>query len=132
MAKILFVDDDETVRYALCKYLRRAGHDVVEAKDGAVALKRADGEQFDLVITDIIMPGVEGMELIIGLSQFHPETPVIAISAGGRVGRLQYLSNAADFGAAATMTKPIDEERLLQLIETLTVNHKKTGPEGPV
>ncbi|MDH3279699.1 MAG: response regulator [Gammaproteobacteria bacterium] len=120
MAKILFVEDDEIVRYALCKYLRRAGHEIIEAQDGAVALKLAADERFDIVITDIIMPTVEGVELIMRLNQSHPQLPIIAISAGGRVGRGEYLSVAADLGASATMAKPVDEEELLRLIGTLT------------
>ncbi len=119
MAKILFVDDEESVRYALGKFLRRAGHEIIEAEDGAVALELAAREQFDMVITDIIMPTLEGVELIMRVRQTHPDLPIIAISAGGRVGRGEYLSNAADLGATATMAKPVNEDELLRLIETL-------------
>ena len=119
MAKILFVDDDEAVRYALGKYLRRAGHDVCDAEDGERALALVAQERFDIVITDVIMPNVEGMELITRLSREQPSLPIIAISGGGRVGRAEYLSLTKFLGANATLEKPVDEEALLELIQQL-------------
>lgn len=119
MARILLVDDEESVRYALGKCLRRAGHVVVEAADGSDALRQCELSRFDLVITDIIMPGVEGMELIAKLIRRSPDLPVVAISGGGRVDREEYLSMAAVLGAAAILAKPVEPDALLELTERL-------------
>ncbi len=117
MAKILFVDDDEMVRYSLTKYLSRAGFDVETAEDGRVALNRMGEADFDLVITDIVMPNVEGLELIKTLRQRWPETPIIAISGGGRMDRSEYLSIAELFGVNATLEKPLDPDELVSLVQ---------------
>ncbi|WP_299183403.1 response regulator [uncultured Neptuniibacter sp.] len=117
MKKILFVDDDEAVRYALCKYLRRSGFEVTEAEDGINALKYLASNAVDVLITDIIMPNMEGIELLRNIGKLHPGLPVIAISGGGRVGQEEYLSLAHTLGATATMEKPLDPDQLLRLIE---------------
>ncbi|MEW5770212.1 MAG: response regulator [Pseudomonadota bacterium] len=119
MAKILLVDDDVDVRYALGKYLHRAGHQVVEATDGAQALSLMATEAFDLVITDIVMPEADGIELILDIGRNTPGLPVIAISGGGRLGRAEYLDMAQGLGATAGLAKPVDPDELLALIDRL-------------
>lgn len=128
MARILFVDDDEMVRYALGKYLHRAGHDVTAATDGGEALKHVAEQSFDIVVTDIIMPNVEGVELIVQLLKEHPGLPIIAISGGGRVGRQEYLSLAEALGVRATLPKPLDPDTLLELIGQIVVDGEPTEP----
>lgn len=123
--KILFVDDDEMVRYALVEYLRRLGHDVTEADNGRKALTTIQTQTFDLVITDIIMPEVEGVELTIKLRESFPDLPIIVISGGGRVGRDEYLTIARDMGANATLTKPVDMRELGEVVESLLGNSEE-------
>lgn len=117
MAKILLVDDDENVRYALAKYLRRAGHEVLEAQDGKMAIALLAGESFDAVITDIIMPEADGIEIIMAITDREPGLPVIAISGGGRIGQSEYLGMAKKLGATAVLEKPVDPDTLLSLID---------------
>ncbi|MBF0474756.1 MAG: response regulator [Deltaproteobacteria bacterium] len=83
MAKILVVDDDASFRHMLCLSLGKDGHSVVEASDGNMAVKLVGNESVDLVITDIIMPDKEGIELILELKKTNPEIKIIAISGGG-------------------------------------------------
>lgn len=112
MKKILLVDDDEMVRYALRKYLSREGYDVTEADNGVSALKQVKENRFDLVITDIIMPEIEGLELIRTLKKNQPSLPIIAISGGGRIDKAEYLSLADLMGVTTTLSKPFDPEEL--------------------
>ena len=72
MARILLIDDDETVRYALKQVEERAGHQVEEASDGQVGVEKFEVHKPDLVITDIIMPNQEGIETIIKLRRLAP------------------------------------------------------------
>jgi len=118
MAKILLVDDDELVRYVISKVLRKAEHEVLEAENGKQALKILINENVDILITDIIMPEIEGIELIMRLKKSHPDLPIIAISGGSRMVDTGYLSSAKSLGAFATLEKPFDEQELLNLISS--------------
>ena len=82
MAKVLLVDD-ELVIYALSKFLRKSGHFVVEASNGLEATKKLKQNAFDILVTDLIMPEVEGFELLNYTQKNHPDLPVIVISGGG-------------------------------------------------
>lgn len=117
MARVLLVDDDEDVRYALSKYLRRAGHEVLEAGNGAQALKLIRQQGLDAVITDIVMPDCDGMELLTSLSTEFPELPVAAMSGGGRIGQGDYLQMARTLGARDIFNKPLDPELLVRFVE---------------
>lgn len=119
MTTLLLVDDDEMVRYALKKYLSRAGFDVTEADNGASAQRLIKANSFDLVITDIIMPEVEGLEFIHTLQMHHPDLPIIAISGGGRICKAEHLTMAEALGVKATLSKPFDPEDLVSAIRTL-------------
>ncbi len=119
MANILVVDDEEPVRYTICKTLKREGHEVREAADGQEALEAMEKAPSDLVITDIIMPNIEGVELVVSLRERFPSLPIVAISGGGRVHKDNYLSMMGALGANAIMAKPFDERELAQLVEEL-------------
>ena len=109
-ARILVVDDESSVRKFLRAVLEKAGHRVDEASDGALALRYLAKSKVDLVITDLVMPEKEGIEMIQVLRREHPSVPVIAISgAGGGA----YLHIARALGAAAVLSKPLDGDALL-------------------
>ncbi len=116
MARVLLIDDEELVRIALRKVLETKDHEVVEAENGDSALSWHKSEPFDLIITDIIMPGKEGIETIMELKQENPELPVIAISGGGPDRHLTYLETAKFFGADHVLTKPFSSEALLHCV----------------
>lgn len=119
MGKILLVDDNDVVRHALERVLRHAGHEVTEAADGNVALSLAGRGLFELVITDIVMPNVEGIELIRRLRKNVPSLPIIAISGGGLGDLDTYLAMARVLGVKATLPKPPDTKELLRIVDTL-------------
>lgn len=110
---ILIAEDDDQVRRVIRLALERAGYDVCEAADGEEARRALGVAPFDLVITDIVMPGKDGLETIMFLRRNHPGTPVIAIS--GHDNPL-FLSNAAGLGATHVLAKPFTPSRLLDLV----------------
>lgn len=110
---ILIAEDDDQVRRVIRLALERAGYDVCEAADGEEARRALGVAPFDLVITDIVMPGKDGLETIMFLRRNHPGTPVIAIS--GHDNPL-FLSNAAGLGATHVLPKPFTPSRLLDLV----------------
>ncbi|HTT79373.1 MAG TPA: response regulator [Stellaceae bacterium] len=112
MSKILVIDDDPMVRKAIGRILDRRGYDVVMAGDGRHGLKLFESEQPDLVITDIIMPEREGIETIRAIHKICPGAKIIAISGGGRVGNVDFLTLAAKLGAREIIAKPFDPSEL--------------------
>jgi CheY-like chemotaxis protein len=119
MARILIVDDDEQIRTMLRATLERAGHEVTEAPDGRQALSLYQQLPADVVLADIIMPEMEGIETILRLRRDHPDVKIIAMSGGGHIGPQSYLASAQHCGARYTFTKPIDREQLLGAIREL-------------
>lgn len=119
MAKILLVDDDQQIRSLIKLTLERSDNEVVEACEGNEAVEVFRREPFDLVITDIVMPGKEGIELIMDLKEIDPDVKIIAISGGGRIDPEDYLKWADRFGVACTFTKPLDRVELIAAIEKL-------------
>lgn len=127
MAAILVVDDEEPIRFALRQLLESAGHAVEEAEDGKKALGAAKLRDFDLVITDILMPGKDGIEAIMELKKARPRLPVIAISGGGQVGARTYLEMADAFSADRTMAKPIRARDILAAVDELLAPRMPKG-----
>src|SRR5208282_4812875 len=103
---ILVVDDDDLMRSALHTTLSDAGYAVVGAADGRSAIKAFDHVAFDLVVTDLIMPETDGLELIAFLKKRHPSIPVVAISGGGLMRADYNLKFARALGAKAILLKP--------------------------
>lgn len=119
MAKILLVDDDNGILKMGQMILQRAGHAVTTATNGNEALQRAAESQFDLVITDLIMPDKEGIEVIMALRKRMPGLKVIAMSGGGRLNLDDNLAMARTLGAAHTLAKPFTGQELLTAIEAV-------------
>ncbi len=122
---ILVVDDDEAVRSVIRRSLERAGYGVREAGEGGAALKLLASAPADLVITDLVMPDMEGIALILSLRKSHPKLPVIAMSGGGRMRPEGYLDIARNCGAARILAKPFDVEDLIAMVQQLL------GPPAP-
>ena len=111
--KILVIDDDHMVRYALSRILQRSGYDVVTASDGKRGMMLVRQELPDVVITDIIMPEQEGIETISLLRHQYPQMKIIAISGGGRIRNIDFLEMARSLGADDVISKPFEAEELL-------------------
>jgi DNA-binding response OmpR family regulator len=117
MAKILLVDDNAELLEMAALFLRQAEHVVTTAADGKEAMRLVEGNAFDLVITDIVMPEKEGLETIMELRRKTPALKIIAMSGGGSVAPEDYLSMARAFGAAQTLAKPFLGEELLAAVD---------------
>lgn len=118
MSQILLIDDDDMLRDTVMQMLELDGHQVTEARDGAEGLKlfaarAASRQPFELVITDVLMPGVDGARVIVELRRSHPALPVIAISGGRRVLSPQFnLETASLAGATRQLAKPFSRHEL--------------------
>jgi CheY-like chemotaxis protein len=119
MKTILIIDDDEAVLVLYTRYLESKGYTVLQAADGREGLRLFEATPPDLVITDIIMPEMDGLELIPKLRKKFPNVPVIAISGGMRNATITFLPHAKTFGACRVFEKPVDLSDLLQAIKEL-------------
>ena len=121
MAQILVIEDDEQIRGLIKEVLEDSGHDVVESSDGEEGLKKFSLNPNSLVITDILMPGMEGLETIRNLRTEAPNAKIIAISGGLEGKGINVLELAKKFGAARIIAKPFDLSQLLGAVEEILV-----------
>lgn len=129
MARIVLVDDHEEVRRALCRALERMGHEVATAADGKKALAALGAAPHDLVVTDLNMPDMDGIELILAIKDRWPGVPVIAVSGGGMMPKEVLLKNAEILGAVTTLAKPVDLGDLRAAVEAaLEKSHRDPSP----
>ena len=119
MARILIIDDAKPVRYTLKEEMEKYGYEVVEAADGRAGLDLQGREPADLVVTDIFMPEMDGLETIFELKRDYPDIPIIAISGHGNFGTVDYLRVSERLGADAVLSKPIEIEELVALVRCL-------------
>jgi DNA-binding response OmpR family regulator len=119
MARILVVDDDDQVRGVLRAMLEREGYEVDEAPDGRAAVARYKEQPADLVVLDMLMPEMEGVETMLTMRRLDAGVRIIAISGGGHLGPKIYLDSARKFGAHQTFAKPVDRDELLEGIRQL-------------
>ncbi|GAB2177561.1 response regulator transcription factor [Dongia sp. agr-C8] len=125
---VLLVEDDETVREAVSLMLERAGYAVTTAENGLVAAGLLEDWGPKLVITDIFMPDGDGIETLNLVKRRWPGTPVIAISGGSPMLRIDYLQVADDFGAAATIAKPFVTESFLATVARVLAEGSPARP----
>ena len=119
MAEILVVDDDSQVREVLKILLSMAGHEVYEASTAKKAIESYKQHPVDIIITDILMPDKDGLELIQEVRRLNPGAKIIAMSGGGQIGSQEYLSWAKKFGAKHHLSKPIPRKELLEVVEAV-------------
>ena len=121
MSKILIIDDDIHIRELICIMLESEGHTVLQAEDGILGLKMVENNDFDLVITDIIMPNQEGIETIVQIRSLSPDVKILAISGGGRIGSSSYLTLAENFGVDNTLSKPFYHKEFVKCVKDLLI-----------
>jgi CheY-like chemotaxis protein len=129
MAWILLIDDDDVFRSMLSQTLAHFGHQVTQARNGKEGLKFLERESVDLVITDIVMPEKEGVEVLMELREQRPALKIIVISGGGPGSAEGYLGIAKLLGASAALAKPFSNEALLTAIGKLLPG--AGGPGAP-
>ncbi len=128
MARILLIDDDDPLRAALRESLEYAGHSVVEASEGAAGLALFDEHPFDLIITDLLMPGKEGVEVLMEIRKRKSPVKTLAISGGGARADLSYLQIAKVMGATEVLPKPFTARTLVETVDrVLGINPPATS-----
>ena len=126
MAKILIVDDQEMMRDSLAATLARDGHEITAAGDGAAAVQRLSSGRFDLLISDLKMPKMTGIELLSEAKKLRPEMPVVLMTAFATV---QTAVEAMKLGAYDYIQKPFDGEEIKLLVER-TLEHSRLIKEN--
>lgn len=117
MASVFLVEDHAPLRQVLGAVLSCAGHDVTLAGHGKEALERFEGGPAELVITDLFMPEMDGIELMIRLRYAFPETRVMAISGAGDMAKHRLLSEGQVLGAVEVLSKPFGNDEFLDAVE---------------
>jgi DNA-binding response OmpR family regulator len=110
---VLLIEDDRPLLLAMARAFARAGARVILAADGAEGLDRFLTSSPDLVVTDIIMPGREGIETLLAMKAARPEVPILAVSGGGQTPAREFLTLAKGLGADGILAKPFRAEQLL-------------------
>jgi CheY-like chemotaxis protein len=116
MACILLIDDEDLTRRTLQLALENAGHAVAAAANGDEGLVLDACITFDVVVTDMMMPGRDGAATIMELKRRRPDLRVIAMSGSGATGRVDFLKLARQVGAEVTLEKPFQAAALLRAI----------------
>ncbi|HUP52214.1 MAG TPA: response regulator [Longimicrobiales bacterium] len=117
MARILLADDEERLRDLFARYLVALGHDVRTAGDGHEVLAALSEAPPDVLVTDLNMPDMDGIEILTFLRKQGSAVPVIAISGGGYLGKDLLLTSASMLGAVVTLEKPFALEELRDAVE---------------
>ncbi|MCA1570563.1 MAG: response regulator transcription factor [Chloroflexi bacterium] len=124
--RLLLVEDDLTLRQALSFNLTREGYDVTSAADGESALETARSERLDLILLDVMLPGMSGVEVLRVLRREGVTTPIIILSAkGDEIDRVVGLKLGADDYVA----KPFSRPELLARIEAVLRRHRREAEE---
>ena len=111
--RVLIVDDEESARHGLKELIARWGYEAETAADGLIALQRVDNFSPSVVITDVIMPNLDGFQLLSRLRQSHPEILVVLLTGQGSVDAA--IRSVKEEGAFYYFEKPVDM-RSLQLV----------------
>jgi len=129
MACILFVDDDPPMRNIFKRFLESYGYEVETASNGNEGLRKLSEVHCDLLITDVVMPEMDGFELIREVKKKYGGLPVIAISGSVRLASFNFLRLAKKLGACRTFLKPIDMDELLTTVKELLEEGYATASE---
>jgi CheY-like chemotaxis protein len=119
MGHILVIDDDAVLRRVITLALEQAGHSVLRCENGRKAIEYLAHAQADLLITDIVMPEMDGVETVRAARRLAPQLPILAISGGGSFAPDDYLGIAQVFGANAVLPKPFRPAELVAKVAAM-------------
>lgn len=118
---ILLIEDEKNLALFIEKGLKQAGYTIKKSKDGSMGLKMAASESFDLILLDLMLPGINGFDLLKNLRSFGVKTPVIIITA---LSNTEHVVKGFDLGAVDYIRKPFEWEEFLARIHVI---QRKTG-----
>jgi CheY-like chemotaxis protein len=127
MARILVVDDESDMRMALGNVLSRGGHKVFEAGDGPTALDFLEAEGADLVLLDMRLPGMDGVQILKKLRERDTETPVVMVTG---YGSLESAVEVMQLGASHYLAKPFSNQELVTTVERVLRGEQAADPVG--
>jgi DNA-binding NtrC family response regulator len=119
MARIIVIDDQEPIRRIVRRALENDGHQVLEASDGELGMALLEREPADVVITDIFMPGMDGIQTLREIRKRFPAIKVIAISGGDSTGLLDLRRDAELLGAMKSLQKPFNAREIVELVRSV-------------
>ena len=117
--RILIIDDDRELAQTISELLLDEGFAVETACNGRDGIRLQNANPYDLIITDIVMPEEDGLEVIMWVRKTHPNTKLIAISGGGYFDSCDYLLMAKELGAKLVLVKPFEIKSLLSGVRRL-------------
>lgn len=117
--KILIIDDEELMRLMLIELFKANGFEASGASNGSEGIDMLANDDFDLVLTDLVMPEKEGVETIKDIRASYPKIKIIAMSGGGRLNGVDYLELASALGADKTFQKPFDRKEIIAEVKSL-------------
>jgi CheY-like chemotaxis protein len=126
MPTLLIIEDDHHILLMIKRMLEPLGYEIKLASDGNEGLEMFHKFEVDLVITDIIMPEKEGLEIIREMRRERPNLQIIAMSGGGKISADNYLETAKIFGAAKILEKPFSRKQMVSAVQHL-LGEPKTG-----
>jgi len=119
MARILVIDDQDSIRRVVRRALEQDGHEVFDASDGELGMEILESHSFDVVITDIFMPGQDGIVTLRQVRKRFPEVKVIVISGGDSTGMMDLRQDAELLGAVTSLQKPFNAREIMDLVRSV-------------
>jgi DNA-binding NtrC family response regulator len=116
MARILVIDDQEPIRRVVRRALEQDDHEVFDASDGELGMEILESHSFDVVITDIFMPGQDGIVTLRQIRKRFPTIKVIVISGGDSTGMMDLREDAELLGAVKSLPKPFNAREIMDLV----------------
>lgn len=136
MKEILVVDDDDAIRALIAVHLARIEANIIDVCDGREAIELLSTRRFDLIITDLFMPDVDGIKFISEIRRTHPSTPIILVSGGGVIFPLgsnsfgNLTETAKILGANQILRKPFRGQQLREMVKSLLALVSPIEPNG--
>ncbi len=129
MARIIVIDDQEPIRRVVRRALEKEGHEVLEASDGEIGEQLLERSPADVVITDIFMPGQDGIVTLRQIRKRFPAVKVIVISGGDSSGMLDLRQDAELLGAVKSLQKPFSAREIMDVVRDV-LKQKESGDPG--
>ncbi len=130
MPRIMIVDDGPATLRSLSQIPEEEGHTVDEAPDGQVALRHFAGNPADLVICDVYMPNINGIEFVMRVRKAFPEAKIVGLSGGGFLSKGSVLEAMRNVGAVGILEKPFQVEAMIRVVDEALAHQDASDQKG--